>query len=112
MKHVAVLFICLMAFILGCGQPYTKGKPVNQEKIAQINLGKSNGDQVVAILGKPDKVEKAIPGEEKYIYYYFQDKPTHFWRVNDVTEQRLEVTLKGGVAQRVNLVEQDTAKAR
>ncbi len=112
MKYVAVLFVCLMAFILGCGQPYTKSKPINQEKIAQINLGKSDANQVVSIMGKPDKVEPGKPGEEKYIYYYYQDKPTYFWRVNDVTEQRLEVTMSGGVAQRVNLVEQDVNKVR
>jgi outer membrane protein assembly factor BamE (lipoprotein component of BamABCDE complex) len=112
MKYVAVLFIGLMAFILGCGKPYTKGKPISQEKIAQINLGKSDSSQVVSILGKPDKVEPGKPGEEKYIYFYYQDKPTHFWRVNDVKQQRLEVTLNRGIAQRVNLVEQDVNKAQ
>jgi outer membrane protein assembly factor BamE (lipoprotein component of BamABCDE complex) len=112
MKYVAVVFICLTAFILGCGQPYTVGKAVNQEKISQIDLGKSNADQVVSVLGKPDEVERGIPGEEKYIYRYYQDRPTHWWRINEVQEQRLEVTLKEGIAQRVNLVEQDTGKAQ
>ncbi len=111
-KVAAVIFICLMAFIVGCAKPYTVGKPVTEAKIAQIQLGKSTADQVVSILGKPDKVEPGQPGQERYIYFYYQDKPTKFWRVNDVTQQRLEVTLNGGIAQRVNLVEEDTAKAR
>ncbi len=111
-KIVAVFVIGLMAVIVGCGKPYVVGKPVNEAKLAQIQLGKSTADQVVSILGKPEKVEPAPAGGEKYIYYYYQDKPTRFWRVSDVQEQRLEVTLKGGIVERVNLVGADTNKAR
>ncbi len=67
-KVVAVLVIGLMVLIVGCGKPYVKGKPVDEAKIAQIQLGKSTTNQVVSLLGKPEKVEP-VPGGEKYIYF-------------------------------------------
>ncbi len=106
MKILAVLFICLMVAIAGC-QTYTKGTPITKEKVTQIQLGKTNAAQVVSILGKPDKVEPGQAGTEKYIYNYYQDKPSKWYKIDEITQQKLEVTLAGGVAQRISMVEQD-----
>ncbi len=106
MRYAAIALIGVMILAAGCAAPYTFGKQIDQGKMNQIVLGKTNTDQLVSILGKPNKIEPVKAGVENYVYYYYQDKPTHWYKLNDAEEQRLIVTLASGTVQRINLVQQ------
>lgn len=112
MRYVAIFLIGFMALTLGCTGPYTLGKPIEQGKLDQIVLGKTNGEQLVSILGQPNKKEPMKSGEEKYIYYYYQDKPNPWWRLSDQEEQRLEVIMASGIAQRIGFVQRGIAETK
>ncbi len=109
MKYAAILLVGLLALTMGCGRPYTVGKHLDQAKVGQITPGTTTAGQVESLLGKPEKVEPTAGGQ-KYIYYYYQEKPAPWYRLTDVEQQRLEVTMAGGVVQRVNIVQQGINK--
>ena len=112
MKYVAIFLIGFIALTFGCAGPYTFGKPIEQAKLDQIVFGKTNGQQLVSILGQPNKIEPGKSGEEKYIYYYYHDKPNYWWRLDNEQAQRLEVTVAGGVVQRMSMVGQGISEVK
>jgi outer membrane protein assembly factor BamE (lipoprotein component of BamABCDE complex) len=110
MKYTAILLMVFMAVTMGCAQTYTVGNHVDLANVGQITPGKTTADQVVSILGKPEKVEPSGSGSEKYIYYYYREKPAPGYRLADVEQERLEVSIMDSVVQRVNLVQQRIEK--
>ncbi len=106
MKYWAILLMVSMAVTMGCAQTYSVGKHFDMANVSQITPGATTADQLVSLLGKPEKVEPMGSGGEKYIYYYYQEKPAPGYRLADVEQQRLEVSMMNSVVQRVNLVQQ------
>ncbi len=106
MKYWAIPLMVFAAVTIGCAQNYSAGRHFDLANVSQITPGKTTADQLVSLLGKPEKVSPSASGGEKYIYYYYQEKPAPGYRLADVEQQRLEVSMMNSVVQRVNLVQQ------
>ena len=98
MKFIGVLAILLLVFIAGCGKTFTEGKRVDVTHRADLIKGQ-NAAGVVAMLGKPAKIEKLPSGEEKYTYQYYSEEYTHWWTLPRYEKQKMEVFLKNGIVQ-------------
>ncbi|MGA2954898.1 MAG: outer membrane protein assembly factor BamE [Thermodesulfobacteriota bacterium] len=99
MKYLLLLLIPVMAFSIGCGQPYMVGTPLDKAKVDQIIPGTTSEDKVVEMLGQPAKKETVGAGQMKYVYNYFSVEP-RFWTKNVERKTALEVFTKDGVVQR------------
>ncbi len=65
-------------------------------KVKQMQMGQTSIADVEKLLGQPQKIEKAAAGEDVYIYYY-KTQDFHWWTMNEVDQQNLEVTIKDGI---------------
>ena len=99
MKYLLLLLIPVMAFSIGCGQPYMVGTPLDKAKVDQIIPGTTSEDKVAEMLGQPARKESVGAGQMKYVYNYFSVEP-RFWTKNVERKTALEVFTKDGVVQR------------
>jgi len=102
MRYLTIILILVVGFTFSCAAMVTKGRPVGKAQMDQIALGETRVEKLTQILGEPDKKETVKPGEEKYIYSYYQLIP-HWWTKDEVQEQKLEVTVVDGVVTKYNL---------
>ncbi len=98
MKFIGVLGILLLVFTVGCGQTITQGKRIDASQRMELIRGQ-NAAGVVAMLGKPAKIEKLPSGEEKYTYEYYKEEYNHWWTLNKYEKQKMDVFLKNGIVQ-------------
>jgi len=102
MRYVAIVLILVAGFTFSCASMETKGRPITKDQIAQLAVGETKAEKLTQIFGEPEKKEMVQSGEEKYIYSYYQLIP-HWWTVNEVQQQKLEVTVADGVVTKFNL---------
>jgi outer membrane protein assembly factor BamE (lipoprotein component of BamABCDE complex) len=102
MKYIAILLILVVGFTFSCASIVTKGRPVTKTQMDQLVVGETRVEKLTQIFGEPEKKEMVKPGEEKYTYSYYRLVP-HWWTKDEVTEQKLEVTVVDGVATKFNL---------
>ena len=74
MKRISILIIALFGIALsGCmtpGASSSNGTPINAEKVAQIQKGKTTRAEVETLLGKPTNVGMAGDGKRTMTYMY------------------------------------------
>ena len=75
-----------------------EGRKIDSTKLDQLIAGQTKVAKVEEIFGKPDKVEKLPSGEENYIYLYRREN-AHWWTIDKIDKQKLEVVIKDGVVQ-------------
>ena len=75
-----------------------EGRKIDSTKLDQLIAGQTKVAKVGEIFGKPAKVEKMPSGEENYIYLYRRENP-HWWTVDKIDQQKLEIVIKDGVVQ-------------
>ena len=102
MRYISMILVLLLAFVFGCAPTLIEGRKIDSLKVKQLAPGVSNAQQVEASFGKPDKIEKLPSGEEMYVYGYEVKNP-HWWTMDAVNKQRLEVVLKNGIVQTYKL---------
>jgi len=102
MRYISVILVLLLAFIFSCAPTMIEGRKIDSAKVKQLMPGVSNVQKVEALFGKPDKIDKLPTGEENYVYGYEVKNP-HWWTMDAVNKQKLEVTLKDGVVQTYKL---------
>jgi outer membrane protein assembly factor BamE (lipoprotein component of BamABCDE complex) len=96
------LAILILAFFMvstfGCVPMVVEGKKIDSAKLDRVNEGQTRLAEIEGLFGKPDKVEKLPSGEEKYYYFYKRENP-HWWTVDRINKQKLEIVIKEGVVQ-------------
>jgi outer membrane protein assembly factor BamE (lipoprotein component of BamABCDE complex) len=97
MKFASVILALLLAFMFGCATTY-QGRKIDSEKVKQLAVGNTGVEKVTELFGKPDQVEKFPSGAENYIYQYGRDIP-HWWTIDSINSQKLEIQVKDGVVQ-------------
>jgi hypothetical protein len=97
-----VALVLLLAFVFGCAPTLIEGRKIDSAKVKQLAPGVSNAQKVEEFFGKPDKIEKLPSGEEMYVYRYEIINP-HWWTMDAVDKQKLEVVLQDGVVQTYKL---------
>jgi hypothetical protein len=79
-----------------------EGRKIDSAKLKQLQIDVTKTNKVEELFGKPDKVERLPSGEEMYVYQYDRKNP-HWWTMDAVDKQKLEVVLKDGVVQTYKL---------
>ena len=102
MRYISMILVLLLAFIFGCAPTLIEGRKIDSLKVKQLAPGVSNAQKVEESFGKPDKIEKLPSGEEMYVYGYEVKNP-HWWTMDAVNKQRLEVVFKDGIVQTYKL---------
>ena len=97
MKFANVILALLLAFMFGCATTY-QGRKIDSEKVKELSGGIVGVEKVTELFGKPDQVEKFPSGAENYIYQYGRDIP-HWWTIDSINSQKLEIQVKDGVVQ-------------
>lgn len=95
-RYIAVLFVLLLGLTWGCAaQMTTQGRPIDQAKVSQIQVGKTTAEQLPGILGQPVRVAKS-EGMERYYYTYSRQVP-HWWMRDELNANTLEITVTNGI---------------
>jgi hypothetical protein len=102
MRYISMVLALLLAFVFGCAPTLIEGRKIDSAKVKQLAPGKSNVQTVEESFGKPEKIETLPSGEEMYIYRYEVKNP-HWWTMDAVNKQRLEVVIKSGIVQTYKL---------
>jgi outer membrane protein assembly factor BamE (lipoprotein component of BamABCDE complex) len=102
MKFWMLLLIPVIAFSIGCGQPYIVGTPIEKAQLDQIVPGTTTEGKVVELFGQPLKKEKVSADTTKYVYSYYEEQP-RVWTKNIRIKHTLDVYAKGGVVQKYDL---------
>ena len=102
MKFWMLLLIPVIAFSIGCGQPYIVGTPIEKAQLDQIVPGTTTEGKVVEVFGQPFKKEAVSADTTKYVYTYFEEQP-RVWTKNIVTKHTLEVYAKGGMVEKYDM---------
>lgn len=97
MKFASVILALLLAFMFSCATTY-QGRKIDSEKVKELPVGIVGVEKVTELFGKPDQVEKFPSGAENYIYQYGRDIP-HWWTIDSINSQKLEIQVKDGVVQ-------------
>jgi len=97
MKFASVILALLLAFMFGCATTYQDRK-IDSEKVKQLAVGNTGVEKVTELFGKPGQIEKLPSGAENYIYQYGRDI-SHWWTIDSLNSQRLEIQVKDGVVQ-------------
>jgi outer membrane protein assembly factor BamE (lipoprotein component of BamABCDE complex) len=97
MKFASVILTLLLAFMFGCATTY-QGRKIDSEKVKELKVGTVGVEKVTELFGKPDQVEKFPSGVENYIYQYGRDIP-HWWTIDSINSQKLEIQVQDGVVQ-------------
>ncbi len=92
MRYIGIALIVMLAFAFGCTPTVMEGRKIDASKVSTLALDQTRG-QVVAAFGEPVKKENLSSGETKYIYHYYLKK-AHWWTVDEVETQDLEVLFK------------------
>jgi len=101
MRYMKVMLVLLLAFSFGCAATI-EGRKINSARLKQLTPGVSQAQKVEELFGKPDKVENLPSGEQMYVYGYELDT-SHWWTMDAMDKQKLEVILKNGVVQSYRL---------
>ncbi len=109
MKKIGLL-ILLLCFCFSCSPTIREGRMIDKAKLDQIAPGKTDTKKLVSTLGEPERVIKGKAGEEKYVYRFYQSVPTHWYNLDRVDAQRLEVTVNNGVVERYQILGTDLTK--
>jgi outer membrane protein assembly factor BamE (lipoprotein component of BamABCDE complex) len=75
-----------------------EGRKIDSTKLDRLNEGQTKVAEIEELFGSPTRVEKLPSGEEKYIYSYKRENP-HWWTVDKIDKQKLEIVIKEGVVQ-------------
>lgn len=102
MRLLIIVWVAVISFTLACAPTIIEGRKIDPVKVKQMQPGVTKVATVEELFGKPDKIENLPTGEEMYIYGY-EIKNPHWWTVDEVNKQRLEVVLKDGVVQKYKL---------
>ncbi len=102
MRYISLSLVLLLAFIFGCAPMIIEGRKIDSAKLKQLQIDVTKTNKVEELFGKPDKIEKLPSGEEMYVYQYDRKNP-HWWTMDAVDKQKLEVVLKDGVVQTYKL---------
>lgn len=102
MRVFVIFLAAVFSFTLACAPTIIEGRKIDATKVKQMQPGVTKVAKVQELFGKPDKIEKLPTGEEMYVYGYEVRNP-HWWTVDKVNKQRLEVVLKNGVVQKYKL---------
>lgn len=102
MKGLIIIWAAIFSLTLACAPSIIEGRKIDPAKVKQMQPGVTKVATVEELFGKPDKVEKLPTGEDMYVYGYELKNP-HWWTVDEVSKQRLEVVLKDGVVQKYKL---------
>ena len=102
MRYMKVMLVVLLALSFGCAAATMEGRKIDSAKLKQLAPGVSQVQKVEQLFGKPDRVENLPTGEQKYVYGYDM-KASHWWTMNAMDKQSLEVILKDGVVQNYRL---------
>ncbi len=106
MKRLGLLLL-LLCFCFSCAPTIREGRMIDRAKLNQIVPGKTDTKTLVAILGNPDNATKGQAGQEKYVYHFYQSVPTHWYKLDRVDRQRLEVTITNGVVEKYQILGTD-----
>lgn len=102
MRILVIVLAAVLSLTLACAPTIIEGRKIDPAKVKQMQPGVTKVATVEELFGKPDKIEKLPTGEEMYVYGYEVKNP-HWWTVDQVNKQRLEVVLKNGVVQKYKL---------
>jgi outer membrane protein assembly factor BamE (lipoprotein component of BamABCDE complex) len=98
MRYLTILLIFLVGFTFSCGPTVTEGRRIDAAKVRQMAPGDTQVGKVEEMFGKPTKIEKLPTGEEDYVYIYKTAEP-HWWTLDKVSGQQLNVLVKDGIVQ-------------
>ena len=99
MKFAGVILASLLAFMFGCATTY-EGRKIDSAKVDQLAVGTIGTQRVTDLFGTPDQVEKLPSGAEKYMYEYgYKQDISHWWTIDSIKGQKLEIQVKDGVVQ-------------
>lgn len=102
MRVLIIVLAAVLSLTLACAPTIIEGRKIDATKVKQMQPGVTKVAAVEELFGKPDKIENLPTGEEMYIYGYEVKNP-HWWTVDQVSKQRLEVVLKNGIVQKYKL---------
>lgn len=105
MRIVSFMLALLLVFTFSCAAVY-EGRKIDAAKVKQLNPGGTQVAKVEEVFGKPDKINKSPSGEDIYIYEYCAKHP-HWWTINTLGAQKLEVIVKNGVVQTYKFTEEE-----
>jgi len=98
-RYACILFTLVVAsFTFGCAPMVIEGRKIDSMKVKQLVAGVTNLGKVQEFFGKPDQIDKLPTGEENYIYKYRRQNP-HWWTLDKIDAQKLEVLIKDGIVQ-------------
>jgi hypothetical protein len=92
MRTIGMILLVIVVFVVGCAPTVMEGKKIDAGKVNTLALDQPK-DQVISAFGPPLKTESLPTGEMKYVYHYSFKKP-HWWTVDEVERQDMEVLLK------------------
>ena len=99
MKFASVILTLVLVFMVGCATTQ-EGRRIDSAKVDQLAVGTIGVERVTDLFGKPDQVEKLPSGVEIYMYEYgYKQDISHWWTINSIEGQKLEIQLKDGVVQ-------------
>jgi hypothetical protein len=98
MRLTGLILMVLLAFTFSCAPMIIEGRKIDSTKLEQLIMGQTQVAKVEELFGKPDKVEKLPSGEENFLYFYKRENP-HWWTVDKIDKQKLEIVIKEGVVQ-------------
>ncbi len=99
MKFAGVILTLLLVFMAGCATTQ-EGRKIDSAKVDQLALGTTGVERVTDLFGKPDQVEKLPSGAERYVYEYgYKQDNSHWWTIDSMNSQKLEIQVKDGIVQ-------------
>jgi outer membrane protein assembly factor BamE (lipoprotein component of BamABCDE complex) len=98
MKFTILLLTLLLGFTFSCAPLLIEGRKIDPEKVDQLMVGEEKVEKVEEFFGKPTQIEKIASGGEKFVYRYVRINP-HWWTIDKVSKQKLEVVIVDGVVQ-------------
>lgn len=99
MKFASVILTLVVVFMVGCATTQ-QGRKIDSAKVDQLAVGTIGTQRVTDLFGTPDQVEKLASGAEKYTYEYgYKQDISHWWTIDSIKGQRLEIQVKDGVVQ-------------
>jgi len=96
MRILSLLLVLMLAFTFACAPKIIEGRKIDSAKVKQLVAGTTSVNKVVELLGAPSKTENLPDGDVLYVYTYLTEDP-HWWTVDDIHGQRLEITLHKGL---------------
>lgn len=102
MRALIIALAAILSLTLACAPTIIEGRKIDPAKVKQMQIGVTKVTTVEELFGKPDKVEKLPTGKEMYVYSYERKNP-HWWTMDAIDKQRLEIILKDGIVQSYKL---------